>query len=338
MSRKRTTHRSLHYRIAAFVLTLLVPVLGFAQYRFEEATIKTGIKASSSQPSEIGPGPAVFDFDNDGWDDIYTAGGTSKDHLFRNMHDGTFLEVSDTNFQQKFHTGSYTKGGTAFDFDGDGLTDLYVVCERHDMLLKNMGGGVFTDVTKTARIATPLSLNETNGATFGDFDGDGDNDLYAARWVEEYRFDQPAGNAPTGYAHKGYRNYFYVNNGNATFTESAVAYHIDGDTGNTNIALFFDYDRDGDLDLLIGNDFGVELMPNIVFKNMLMETGTASFVDVTDSIGMGSHLFSMGIAPNDFNRDGKFDFFETNIGDELMMQNMGDHFQDVSKEVHTPTG
>ncbi|MBS1903252.1 MAG: VCBS repeat-containing protein [Bacteroidetes bacterium] len=327
-------------RSATFVLVCILvgPMLASAQYRFEEATLKSGLKASSSQPSEIGPGPVVFDYDNDGWDDIYTVGGTSPDHLWHNNHDGTFTDVADSNFKNKFNTNSYTRGGCALDYDNDGLTDIYVCCERHDFLLHNLGGGKFEDATKKAQLITTLSLNESNAASFGDFDGDGDNDIFVARWIEEYRFDQPTGNAPTGYAHKGFKDYFYVNHGNGTFAESAGAFHIDGDTGCGNIALFFDYDRDGDLDLLVGNDFGVALLPNAVYKNMLMETGTATFVDVTDSINMKNKLFCMGIAPNDFNRDGKFDFYETNIGEEYLMQNMGDHFENVSAQVNAPNG
>src|SRR5205085_5063973 len=120
------------------------------------------------------------------------------------------------------------------------------------------------------------------------------------------------------YTNKGFPNWFYVNNGDGTFTERAKEFNVDGDTGCSNIALFFDYDRDGDLDILVGNDFGVEEMPNRVFKNMLMETGTATFVDVTDSVGLNQKLFCMGIGPNDYNRDGNFDFYETTVGPDCM--------------------
>ncbi|HYM20513.1 MAG TPA: FG-GAP-like repeat-containing protein [Candidatus Kapabacteria bacterium] len=327
-----------YFPVLLTVLSVLpLPRAVFAQYLFEDASSKAGISATSSQSTQVGPGPIIFDFDNDGWEDIYTAGGTGIDHLWKNMGNGTFVDVSDSLFKNRFNSFSYTRGGSALDYDNDGLTDLYICCEKHDLLLKNMGGGVFADYTKQAHIERPISLNESNCSTFGDFDGDGDNDIYVARWVEEYKFvSDSAGKAH--YAHKGFPNQFYINNGDGTFTESAFQYHIDGDTGCSNIALFFDIDGDGDLDLLIGNDFGIDIQPNIVFKNMLMETGTASFVDVTDSMGMRSHLFCMGIGPNDFDRDGNFDFFETNIGHEVLYKNQNGHYADVSTEAGVPSG
>lgn len=329
-------------KVTVFTVVMLLsvcwmPVAAFCQFRFIDATIPAKLKAFAQPTAEVGPGFVVFDFDNDGWDDIYTAGGVVEDHLFRNMHDGTFMDVSDSSFQvhDKY---SYTRGGSAFDFDNDGLTDLYICCQRKDILYKNMGNGVFKNVSRQAGIIAPLTENQSNCSTFGDFDGDGDNDLYVARWIEENRFIQEPGQPASGYAHRGYRELMYVNNGNGTFTESALPMHIDGDTGNTNIALLFDYDRDGDLDILVGNDFGVQLKPNIVFKNMLMETGEPTFVDVTKEIGMETHLFCMGIGPCDYNRDGKFDFYETNIGPQVLLENRGDHFVDVTAKTGVPNG
>src|SRR5205823_730217 len=86
------------------------------------------------------------------------------------------------------------------------------------------------------------------------------------------------------------------------------------------------------------NDFGVEEMPNRVFKNMLMETGTATFVDVTDSIGLNQKLFCMGIGPNDYNRDGNFDFYETTVGPDCMMQNNNNIFINAAKDALIPNG
>jgi hypothetical protein len=307
-----------------FLLLVIMPGIASAQFLFKEVNKEAGIYMIATGASDAGPGVIIVDIDNDGWDDIYMSGGLDSDKLYHNMHDGTFQTILPPNITT--HTASdgqwraFTRGGIAFDYDNDGFTDLYLVCLNHDFLWHNNGDGTFTNTTRTANLNFPLDANQSMTATFGDIDGDGDNDFYVARWVELSKFSEDN----TNYAHKGFPNWMYMNNGNGTFTERAVEMHIDGDTGTTNIALLFDYDRDGDLDLLIGNDFGVTLTPNQVFKNMLMETGEATFVDVTKDIGMESHLFCMGIGPSDYNRDGNFDFYETTFGTDSMMMNNGD--------------
>jgi hypothetical protein len=275
----------------------------------------------SSAESEAGPGVVVFDFNYDGWDDIYMPGGESDDKLFINMHDGTFKNATPSNVVSHAGWRSNSRGGMAFDYDNDGYADLYVTCQNRDILWHNNADTGFTDVTRSANLNFPLEKNESMSASFGDFNGDGYNDFYVARWIDQFKFSTAG--ADTTYAHQGFPNWFYVNNHDGTFTDRASEFGVDGDTGTTNIALFFDYDRDGDLDLLIGNDFGVEITPNRVYKNMLMETGVATFRDVTDSIGMDCHLFCMNIGPMDYNRDGHFDFYETSIGKDSLMKNNG---------------
>jgi hypothetical protein len=313
------------YQKFFFCLFFLFPAVSPAQFLFKDVTPSTGILMKSSAESATGPGVVIFDFNNDGWDDIYMAGGESDDKLYLNMHDGTFKDIAPKNLITHAGWRSNPRGGIAFDYDNDGYTDLYLTCQNRDILWHNDGDTGFTDVTRPANLNFPLEKNESISGTFGDFNGDGYNDFYVARWVDESKFTEiyHGSDSTIMYAHKGFPNWFYVNNHDGTFTERAKEFGIDGDTGNTQIALFFDYDRDGDLDLLIGNDFGVELMPNRVYKNMLMETGVATFRDVTDSIGLCSHLFCMGIGPLDYNRDGHFDFFETSIGPDSLMKNNG---------------
>ncbi len=317
---------------------LFVPGITSAQFLFKDVTPTTGIYMLSSGVGDVGPGVVIFDLDGDGWDDIYMPGGLDSDKLFLNMRDGTFKNIATPDFAvhgalpHPFRI--YPRGGIAFDYDNDGYPDLYSACQNRDILWHNNGDGTFTDRTRNAHLNFPLDQNESNGATFGDFNGDGFNDFYVARWVNEYKFVQDGVGNQVGYAHKGFPDWFYVNNGDGTFTDRASDLSVGNDTGCGNIALFFDYDRDGDLDLLIGNDFGVELTPNQVYKNMLMETGTATFQRVDLQIGLQTHLFNMGIGPNDYDRDGNFDFYETSIGPEAFMRNNGDNtFKDVSKQI-----
>jgi len=325
--------------LLAFSALFLLPGLCGAQFLFFDATDSTKIDQQSASPFNVGPGIVVFDVDNDGWDDLYLPGGSNPDKLYRNNHDGTFTNIADSDFSAHYiRAYTYSRGGTAFDYDNDGLTDLYVCTGGTPILWKNNGNGKFTNSASSAGLLSSSSLdeNQSNGATFGDFNGDGFNDLYVARWVDEWHND--TANGKFGYANKGFPNWFYVNNGNGTFTERAKEFGIDGDTGCSNIALFFDYDRDGDLDLLVGNDFGVEEMPNRVYKNLLMETGKATFARVDSAIGLEQHLFCMGICPNDYNRDGQFDFYETSAGGDVLMQNNKKNFTNVSAGTHVPDG
>jgi len=317
------------YLVAAIIAFLSIPVCGNAQFLFKDITKSTGIYMRATGAEEAGPGVVIFDLNGDGWDDIYMAGGYDSDKIFLNMKDGTFKDVSPPNFAMHVHDKAskgwqdFPRGGIAFDYDNDGYPDIYSACYNNDFLWHNNGDGTFTDVTTKAHLSKSLDVNQSMSATFGDFNGDGYNDFYVARWLQENNigFDS-LGNQIT-YSFRGFPNWFYVNNGDGTFTERAKEFGVDSDTATTNIAIFFDYDRDGDLDIIVGNDNGQQFLPNRVFKNMLMETGKATFVDVSKESGLQCHISSMGIGPCDFNRDGQFDFYETSIGPDSLMMNTG---------------
>src|SRR5258708_667349 len=134
-----------HFLYCVSVL-LLLPAACSAQFLFEDVTLHAGLRQQSAGTQNIGPGVVIFDLDNDGWDDIYMAGGLDSDKLYRNMHDGTFMDISDSNFKVHNNFLSRTRGGTAFDFDNDGFTDLYATTENLYFLWKNNGDGTFTNV------------------------------------------------------------------------------------------------------------------------------------------------------------------------------------------------
>jgi hypothetical protein len=315
------------YSIHVIIAFFLLPASGFAQFLFQDVTGESGIYMYGSGSNEAGSGVVVADFDNDGWDDFYLPGGQDSDKIFINQRDGTFKQVAPLNLMSHLDRHdvlwkTYPRGGIVFDFDNDDLPDLYSGGENNDILWHNKGNFVFSDVTDSAHLRTSLNQNETMSATFGDFDGDGYNDFYVGRWYNGVCiFSGDSGTYATGDCH-GFLNWFYVNNHDGTFNERAKEFEIDCDTTKvTNIVLFFDYDRDGDLDLLIGNDNGKYMQPNRVFKNMLVESGIAYFDDATMATGLATQLSCMGIGPCDYNHDGHFDFFETTFGPDYLMSN-----------------
>ena len=135
-----------------------------------------------------GSGIAAFDYDGDGWVDIYAVNGAPlpgyrhegpppANALYRNNGDATFTDV--TAAAGVGDTG-YGMGCAAGDYDNDGFVDLYVTNWGANVLYHNNGDGTFTDVSVQAGVADPAW---GHGCAFGDYDGDGDLDLYVTNWV-----------------------------------------------------------------------------------------------------------------------------------------------------------
>lgn len=320
--------------VVAIVFICLAQVV-FAQFQFENATNSAKIDQTCQSVSDVGGGVVVVDFDNDGWEDLYLPGGVQLDKLYKNMGDGTFKDVTDPTFAKHNNQSSYTHGGTAFDYNNDGFKDIFEVCRRKDLLWKNNGNGTFVNYSQPANILEPTEENVSHGASFGDIDGDGDNDLYVARWVRNLKeyYDSASGTFVQKLV--GFENHFYLNNNNGSFTECGKSFGVN-DSGTTNIALMFDYDKDGDLDIFSGNDFGMNVLPNHVYKNLLAETGVLSFIEVSKEIGLDARLYTMTVTPNDFDRDRKFNIYNTSIGGEFLFKEENGKYRSVAKEVGIP--
>ena len=146
-----------------------------------------------------GTGVAIFDYDNDGWPDIFIVNGTSLDapstaktstsHLYHNNHDGTFTDV--TQKAGLTHTG-WGQGVCVGDYDNDGWEDLYVTYYGKNVLYHNNGNGTFTDVSEKAGVAGS-GKSWGNGCAFVDYDRDGHLDLMVANYVD---FDLSTAPAP----------------------------------------------------------------------------------------------------------------------------------------------
>src|ERR1700734_640510 len=183
-------------------------------------------------------GVALIDYDGDGWPDIYFTnaqsvdmalhGERSRSALFHNNRDGTFTDVTD-----KAGVGypCWAMGVAVGDYNNDGRPDLLVTCLNGVVLYRNNGDGTFTDVTKAAHLDKDTGW--ATGVTFGDYDGDGNSDLFVPHYVDFDMHDLPLfGSRKTCEYHdiavqcgprglKGYPDTLYRNNGDGTFTEVA---------------------------------------------------------------------------------------------------------------------
>lgn len=297
-------------------------------------------------PESSGPGCAFFDYDNDGWMDIYLVNSGKCDFfdpnpplrnaLYKNNRDGTFTDVTD---KAGVAGGGYGQGVAVGDYDGDGFPDLYVTQYGQSILYHNNGDGTFTDVTEKAKVAAP---GWSSSAVWFDYDNDGRLDLFVGQFVE---FSKTL-NKPCGIHEDGRRHYcipkvyspmpswLFHNNGDGTFTdvskESGIAAHL----GKVWGLVASDVNNDGLVDLFVAND----TVPNFLFLNR----GNGKFEEIGESAGVaysaeGRARSGMGVDSADYDQDGFTDLFVSNLDREmfsLYRNNKDATFDDMAR----PTG
>jgi hypothetical protein len=291
-----------------------------------------------------GAGVVFFDYNGDGWLDIYFLNGcwlkTVNDNrgrtlrgklancLYRNNGDGTFTDV--TSEAGVGDTG-YGTGGSAADFDNDGDLDLYVLNYGPNVFYCNNGDGTFTDISQASGLANPRwSLS----APWFDYDNDGDLDVYVANYLEydsgKFRSFYAAAGYPGPLSYSGQPDALYRNNGDGTFTDVTKQMGVFQPNGRAMSATVADLNNDGYLDIYIPND-GME---NYFFRN----TGKGTFENVGLEMGMafgegGQGVSSMGPSVGDVDRDGWLDIYIPDMGYGCLMMNRKDYFEDRT----TPT-
>jgi len=313
---------------------------------FSNVTELTGTGSTS-----YGTGCTVGDYDNDGDLDLYIA-NFGPNVLYQNSGKGTFIDVS----MQSGVANSQWGTSCAFaDVDNDGNLDLYITnyadyavkndkkcyvrgiwqyCGPRsyppdtDIFYHNNGNGIFTDLTEKSGFLDVPACHGL-GVAFGDYDNDGDQDLYVAN-------DQDP-------------NFLFQNQGSGKFEETALLSGVSySDMGKEEAGMgtiFGDYDNDGLLDLTVSN---FQKETNTLYHN----EGSGFFADVTTLAGIGEITYSYlgwGIAFFDYNNDGYKDIFVANghvldnITDidrsttypqrNLLFRNLGDGtFEDVSNQ------
>ncbi len=296
-----------------------------------------------------GTGVAIFDYDNDGWPDIFIVNGTKLEgfpagkaptnHLYHNNHDGTFTDVTEK--AGLAHTG-WGQGVCVGDYDNDGWEDLYVTYYGKNILYHNNGNGTFTDVSDKAGVAGSGKAWGT-GCAFVDYDRDGHLDLMVANYVDFDLSAAPApGDRPTciwkgvpvmcgPQGLPGAKNILYHNRGDGTFADVTAKSHIDQTTGHYAFSVTtFDFDDDGWPDIFVACDS----TPSILYHN----NRDGTFTDVAITAGAafnedGRAQAGMGSTVADYNGDGRLDIFKTNFSDDTatLYRNNGDGtFDDVT--------
>jgi len=320
-------------------IATICPFIIYAQ-AFHETSQSSGVNHHYYSPILVGGGVAVFDYNNDGWLDIYLTGGFMPDKLYRNNGDATFTETGVTAGIDQW-ANSITVGVTTGDINNDGYRDILVtrwempvglVPLTTNILYRNNGNGTFTDITVAAGITGKA---RGAAATMGDYNLDGWLDIYIVNYVDTQDFIRDSNGSAIGYAYTGFANFLYKNNGNGNFTEVASQLHV-GDKGTGLAGAFSDYDNDGDLDIFVVNDYGSWTLPNKLYRN---EYPIDSFTDVGNFSNFNSEIYGMGIAIGDYDENGYLDYYVTNIGDNPLHKNNGNGtFQNTASQAGVNNG
>jgi hypothetical protein len=295
--------------------------------------VNGGVETKKYIIETTGSGVAIFDYDNDGWPDIFLVNGTALDetterikkptsHLFHNNHDGTFTDVTHS---AGLEFSGWGQGVCVGDYDNDGYDDLYVTYYGKNRLYHNEGNGAFKEVAAAAGVAGDGKTWGT-GCAFVDYDRDGKLDLFVANYV---LFDLktapkpgqgvrcvwkgvPVMCGPRGLDHSP--NILYHNLGDGKFADVSKSSGIEKTYGHYCFSVStLDYDDDGWPDIYVACDSTASILyhnqKNGTFTDLGAEAGVAFDEDGREQAGMGSTV-------GDYDGDGRPDIFKTNFSDD----------------------
>lgn len=288
---------------------------------YREMTAEAGInfthfnkKRTSQLIEDMGSGMAWIDYNNDGWEDLFllnftadsveSAPGTSST-LYHNNGDGTFRDVSG---QAGLDVKVRGMGTAWADYNNDGWIDALVTTVGQNRLFKNNGDGTFSDVSKASGISDKEGF--WAGAAWGDYDRDGDADLYITGYVDYFKIaatddianlQNPPSINPSVFPPIG--NLLYRNNGDGTFTEVSRQAGVANTKGKSLQAAWIDFNHDLYPELYVTND----VSDNALYLNM----GDGTFKNISYRAKVADYRGSMGLAAGDWDRDEDTDLFIT---------------------------
>lgn len=269
--------------------------------RIDGALSDAGLRADIQRV--MGSGVGVGDVNGDGYPDLFIAGeGLGRLYLNKGARaPGAFEDVTARyGIPAALHD---SRAALFFDKDGDGDLDLLIVRSGNPSLLLELDKGRYTDRAGASGIKT---TNGAHSASVFDYDLDGDLDIligYYGSDVVNKEASQER-NLPSIDGRNSTPAQLWRREADGTYSEVAAQARI-ANTGWTLAVSSFDYDRDGDLDVYMANDFGA----NSFYENL----GDGTFADVSLKTNTADRGSGMNVSVTDVNEDGRFDFYITNI-------------------------
>ncbi|HEX4810058.1 MAG TPA: CRTAC1 family protein [Bryobacteraceae bacterium] len=348
------------------VLSLLAGATNVSNLQFVDVAIQSGIHADMrcGGPDKRwiteanGSGAAWLDYDNDGLMDLLIVNGSTMEqlrkivgnlpvtplknsvYLFHNLGNGKFEDVTERAGLSDAYWGT---GANAADVNNDGFTDILITNIGVDLLYKNNGNGTFTEVSAAAGLSRKVAWH--TGSAFGDFDGDGNLDLFVTGYVDIHSIslEDPAPVCPYlgveafcgPIGLKGERGILYHNNGNGTFTDITKRAGLGNVTPSHGFTVVADdFNHDGRTDIFVANDSDPNLLflnkGDGTFKEAALEQGVAYNAD-------GRVQSNMGVAIGDVQNQGRMGMVITTFFDDFFpffRQDQTGNFDEVS----TPSG
>ena len=322
-----------------FLIILFSPSLFFSQNVFSDVTLNSGIdNIYDVYEGLFGGGVVAFDYNNDGFEDLYITGGKSQDILYKNNGDGTFKDVIKESGLIKDSL-FVTTGVSSADVNKDGYIDLLVTTitsqnnqpnkknkMSSNLLYINNGDGTFSDSSSKYGLQ---KKNFSTSSSFGDINADGYPDLFIANYFKDFYFDDnPLGshrlsllnNYVIQEDYETGHDELYINIDGKYFKDVSDLL-VDAGKGYGFGGVFTDFDNDNDLDLFIINDFGETHEPNRLMVNQHPEL---RFENKSIEMKINFGLKSMGVGVGDYNNDNLLDYHVTNIFAGPFIVNRGD--------------
>ncbi len=333
-------------KVKRFCLILIVfPFFYFhAQSQvFTEVAKQAGIQHQFQvYEGSFGGGATVFDLNNDGYEDIFIAGGIAADVLYLNKGNGTFENIYERS-GLKTSIKYVTQGAVSADVNKDGWRDLFIatittkentgkIPRAANLLFINNGNGTFRDAKAEYGLEQYLSFS--TAAMFGDVNEDGYPDIYVGNYFRAFEGKLSLIDDEAIVGSKQMANgYLLINKNGKKFEDEYIDYGM-YHKGFGFGGVFTDFDNDHDLDVIVNHDFGYKNTPNRLLENRYPDE---DFTDVSDTLKMNLGINAMGTAVGDYNNDGLLDYFVTNIRANKFMVNQGKGkpFIDMSRELGT---